>query len=107
MNLQQVYKTRKGKRYHCDENCISIRKRTSPISLKDAKMYLKPCSICNPPQHNGELIVYKTRIGRKYHRVDCNNIEHKATSITVNKAESIGLTPCKICCYSSISAERV
>ena len=43
-----VYITRTGKKYH-QGNCRYLRKSAIPMSLKQARQYYGPCSVCRPP----------------------------------------------------------
>ena len=46
--------------------------------------------------NNNETQVYITYTGKKYHRDGCRYLKSRIAS-TVSKAQSSGLTPCKVC----------
>lgn len=41
--------------------------------------------------------VFKTPSGKKYHTATCSSVKNVSEEITINQAEQLGLTPCKIC----------
>lgn len=41
--------------------------------------------------------VYKTPSGNKYHLASCRMVKNVSSSTSIEKAASIGLSPCKIC----------
>ena len=44
-----------------------------------------------------EVIVYITRTGKKYHRLDCRYLRKSCIPISLTKAKRRGYTPCKVC----------
>ena len=41
--------------------------------------------------------VYKTPSGNKYHLANCRMVKNVSTATTIEKAQTKGLSPCKIC----------
>ncbi len=41
--------------------------------------------------------VYKTRTGHRYHRGSCRYLAWSKKRVTLKRAKSMGLTPCKVC----------
>ena len=54
---------------------------------------LKP--LAEEPQT--EKIVYITKTGRKYHRLDCRYLSKSCIPISLTEAKRRGYTPCKVC----------
>ncbi len=97
MNGSSVYKTRTGRKHHCNNNCISIIKETTLITLVEAGTRgLDSCRICIPGTRNRTVSV--TRTGRRYHMGNCISIIKQATPLRLSEAEILGLGPCKLCC---------
>lgn len=118
-----VYVTRSGTKYH-RAGCRSLAKSSTPISLKDAvaKGY-GPCSICKPPtlsaatpaaapaappslsttapkiqpQGAGDVVVYVTSTGTKYHRAGCRSLAKSSIPMALKDAVAKGYGPCSIC----------
>lgn len=44
-----------------------------------------------------DIMVHKTKSGKKYHKAGCSALEKSDEEISLEDAKSIGLTPCKIC----------
>lgn len=120
---QMVYVTKTGTKYH-RAGCRSLAKSSIPMTLKDAvaKGY-GPCSICKPAvlsaaakipaatppsstsktatqarsQDNGDVTVYVTRTGTKYHRAGCRSLAKSSIPMALKDAVAKGYTPCSIC----------
>ncbi len=46
---------------------------------------------------NSETMVHITATGKKYHRAGCRTLKKSDTEVTLDKAKSMGLSPCGIC----------
>ena len=49
-----------------------------------------------PEEEAEEYIVYRTKTGKKYHRDGCVHLKSRY-ELTLEEAESRGLTPCSVC----------
>lgn len=54
-------------------------------------------SIKKETEDIGEITVYITKSGRKYHVADCSYVNTGKTAIDLEQADALGLTPCSIC----------
>ncbi|MBK8913246.1 MAG: hypothetical protein IPM64_01365 [Phycisphaerales bacterium] len=45
----------------------------------------------------GETVVYSTRTGQRYHKVDCEHLKKSKKAISLKEAKKRGLTPCNSC----------
>ena len=45
----------------------------------------------------GDIVVYVTRTGKKYHRVDCSSLSKSKIPIKLSEAKARGYTPCQRC----------
>jgi methylphosphotriester-DNA--protein-cysteine methyltransferase len=118
-----VYVTKTGTKYH-RAGCRYLAKSSIPMSLKDAvaKGY-GPCSVCKPPtldtsapqatatpaptpstksitaqsSDSGDVTVYVTRTGKKYHRAGCRELAKSSIPMSLKEAVAKGYTPCSIC----------
>ena len=96
-------------------------KSAIPMALKDAAAKYGPCGICNPPilgrpaakaeailvpsapvtkaqpAGNGDLIVYVTKTGTKYHRAGCRSLSRSAIPMSLKEAVAKRFGPCSIC----------
>jgi hypothetical protein len=61
----------------------------APISLG--------CKKDNPAKPCGEVTVYVTDTGTKYHKAGCSYLNHSSTAISLCEAKSRGLGPCSRC----------
>jgi methylphosphotriester-DNA--protein-cysteine methyltransferase len=118
-----VYITKTGKKYHAD-GCRSLAKSRIPIKLRDAVARgFTACSICKPPaltagqeaavpptaappapaartapaQDNGDVTVYITTTGAKYHRAGCRSLAKSSIPIKLREAVAKGYSACKLC----------
>jgi hypothetical protein len=115
-----VYITKTGTKYH-RAGCRSLSKSAIPMALKDAAAKYGPCGICNPPilgrpaakaeailvpsapvtkaqpAGNGDLIVYVTKTGTKYHRAGCRSLSRSAIPMSLKEAVAKRFGPCSIC----------
>lgn len=48
-------------------------------------------------ESNGNLTVYRTRTGKKYHKAGCRYLRRSSIPIKLKDAGSYGLTPCSVC----------
>ncbi|NWF95847.1 MAG: hypothetical protein HXY34_06860 [Candidatus Thorarchaeota archaeon] len=46
---------------------------------------------------NGDVTVYVTETGSKYHRLGCQYLAHGSIPMTLRDAVSRGYTPCSVC----------
>jgi competence protein ComEC len=51
----------------------------------------------NTVPNDKDIIVYKTKTGKKYHRADCKYLKDSSIPITLAEAKAQGLTPCEVC----------
>jgi hypothetical protein len=49
------------------------------------------------PQSNGDVIVYVSRTGRKYHTASCRYVRKGATPMKLKDAVKAGYSPCSVC----------
>lgn len=108
-----VYITNTGKKYHAG-GCRYLSKSRIPITIKDAiQRGYTPCSVCNPPivkiekakkvekpkstDTRGDIIVYITKTGTKYHRGSCSYLRSSKIPIKLKDAVARGYTPCSRC----------
>ena len=49
------------------------------------------------PQSKGEVIVYVTTTGRKYHTASCRYLRKGATPLKLKDAVKAGYSPCSVC----------
>lgn len=47
--------------------------------------------------NDNDIIVYKTKTGKKYHRAGCQYLKNSSIPITLAEAKAQGLTPCEVC----------
>jgi hypothetical protein len=114
-----VYVTKTGAKYH-RAGCRSLSKSAIPMALKDAVGKYGPCAICKPPTlglpasgaesppvlsrkatatrsaGNGDVIVYVTRTGTKYHRAGCRSLARSSTPLPLKEAAA-RYGPCGVC----------
>lgn len=114
-----VYVTRTGTKYH-RTGCRSLAKSAIPMALKDAAAKYGPCGVCKPPilssaapkaeavplpsttvtkaqpAGNGDVIVYVTKTGTKYHRAGCRSLSRSSIPMPLKEAAK-RYSPCSIC----------
>ena len=49
------------------------------------------------PTDNGDVIVYATKTGKKYHREGCSSLSKSKIPMKLRDAVAAGLGPCKNC----------
>jgi competence protein ComEC len=82
------------------------------MRLRDAASSYEPCKNCRPPVYspvttqplqqqkpkdNGDVIVYATKTGAKYHKTGCSSLRKSSIPLKLRDAVAKGLTPCAIC----------
>jgi hypothetical protein len=115
-----VYITRTGSKYH-SAGCRYLAKSSKKVTLKEAlDKGLSPCSKCNPPKADskkpsssavssvapasniatpaasGDVTVYVTRTGEKYHRAGCRYLARSSIPMPLKEAAS-RYSPCSVC----------
>lgn len=53
----------------------------------------------SPASEKESDLVYITKTGKRYHQADCYYLRYSQIEISRQKAEELGLTPCKVCFY--------
>jgi len=52
---------------------------------------------CFPIDDGGDITVYITETGSKYHRWGCQYLRQSCIPISLREAKRLGYTPCKVC----------
>jgi len=66
--------------------------KATPISAPDAIEEIE-----TPRKDQGEVTVYITRKGKKYHKESCGALSKSKIAISLEEAKRRGYTPCKTC----------
>jgi hypothetical protein len=116
-----VYITRTGSKYH-SAGCRYLARSSTKVALKEALAKgLSPCSVCKPPKAtsqvpstkkavssvspapktvspaaSGEVTVYVTRTGAKYHRAGCRYLARSSIPMPLKEAAA-KYGPCSVC----------
>ena len=117
---EDVYITKRGKKYHKQDCPLIANKDAQKVNLEEAKAKgLEPCKRCfssakkqtkqkvqNTVKVKKGDLVYATASGKKYHRENCRLIKNrKTTGIPLADAQSKGLQPCSRCFLKEAKSE--
>ena len=82
--------------------CYNVQPHIS-IDYTDGSSYQEPGSTPDSTAEDsnndeqGDVMVYITATGEKYHREDCENLSHSKIPIVLSEAKASGKTPCSNC----------
>ncbi|MBL7130488.1 MAG: hypothetical protein ISS45_03660 [Candidatus Omnitrophica bacterium] len=117
---EDVYITKRGKKYHKQDCPLIANKDAQKVNLEEAKAKgLEPCKRCfksaktqtkqkvqKSAKAKKQDLVYVTASGKKYHREDCRLIKNrKTTGISLADAQGRGLQPCSRCFLKEAKSE--
>lgn len=72
--------------------------QASEKSLSKGVLGASAPGVSSPEQDQSDQIVYVTRSGKKYHKLDCQHLKGRQYSgISIKEAERRGLQPCRVC----------